>query len=55
MSFIGISYRNVGEVLLKRAAMTQRQLHHHIPPQHGDSAQTRHWELTVQPTVTSTY
>jgi hypothetical protein len=32
MSFIGISYRNVGEGLLKRAAMTQRQLHHQSSP-----------------------
>lgn len=28
MSFIGISYRNIGKELLKGTEMTQRQLHH---------------------------
>lgn len=31
MSFIGVTFRNVGEGLLKRVQMTQRQLHHPMP------------------------
>lgn len=35
MSFIDIIYRSMGEGLLTRREMTQRQLHHKSPPQHG--------------------
>ena len=31
VSFIGITYRSMGEGLLTRAEMTQRQLHHQGP------------------------
>jgi hypothetical protein len=34
-SFIGVSYRNMGEGLLTGAEMIQRQLYHQGPPQHG--------------------
>ena len=35
MSFIGVTYRNMGEELLIGTEMTQRQLHHQGPFQHG--------------------
>jgi hypothetical protein len=35
MSFIGFTYRSMGEGLLTGTEMTQRQLHHQGPPQHG--------------------
>lgn len=35
MSFIGVTYRSMGEGLHKGAKMTQRQLYHHSLPQHG--------------------
>lgn len=40
VGFIGVSYRNVGEGLRTGAQMTQRQLCHQVPPQHG-------WQLTT--------
>lgn len=39
MSFIKITYRNVGDGLLRGAEMTQRQLPHQRPPSIGDSPQ----------------
>lgn len=33
-NFIGVTYRSMGEGLLTRAKMTQRQLHYQSPPQH---------------------
>ena len=41
MSFIEATYRNIGQELLTRAEMTQRQLYH---PSMGDSSQS--WEPT---------
>lgn len=35
MSFIGATYRNMGEGLFIGAEMTQGQFHHRGPPQHG--------------------
>ena len=34
MSFIGVTFRIMGEGLFIGAEMTQRQLHHQTPPQH---------------------
>ena len=34
VSFIGVTYRNMGEELLIGTEMTQRQLHHQGTPQH---------------------
>ena len=39
MSFIGVTYRNMGEGSCTGAEMTQRQLYHQGPPQHE-------WQLT---------
>ena len=35
MSFIGVTYRNMGEGLLTGAEMTQGQLYHQSPPHYG--------------------
>lgn len=35
MSLIGVTYRYIGKGLLRGIEMTQRQLHHQGPPQHG--------------------
>ena len=47
MSFIEITYRNIGEGLLIRPEMTQRQLCHQSPPTMCDSSQKlksgAHW------------
>lgn len=32
MSFVGVIYRNIGEELLVRADMNQRQMHYQSPP-----------------------
>ena len=39
ISFIGVTYRNMGEGLLTGAEMTQRQLHRQSLPSVGDSSQ----------------
>ena len=39
MSFIGVTYKNIGEGLLTGAEMTQRQLHHQSQPENSDSSQ----------------
>lgn len=39
MGFIGVTYSNMGEGFLTGAEMTQRQLHHQTPPQHGDRSE----------------
>lgn len=49
MSFIGVTYRNMGEGFLTGAEITQRQLPHHSPPQPGDSSQ----ELETRSTLHS--
>lgn len=35
VSFVGVTYRNMGESLLIGGEITQRQLNHRRPPQHG--------------------
>ena len=37
VSFIGVTYRSMGEGLLRRAETTQRQPYHQSPPHLGDS------------------
>ena len=49
ISFIGVTYRNMGEGLLTGAEMTQRQLHHQSPPSMGDSSQKLELRETAQP------
>jgi hypothetical protein len=44
----------MGEGLLTGAEMTQRQLHHHGPPQHGSQLRTGNLEVIVQPAGSST-
>jgi hypothetical protein len=38
ISFIGVTYRNMGEGLLTGAEMTQKQLHRQSLPSMGDSS-----------------
>lgn len=37
MSFIGVIYRNIGEELLVRADINQRQMHYQSPPLYDSS------------------
>lgn len=47
VSFIWVTYSRVSEGLPTEADMTQRQLNHQSPPQHGDSSQS--WETWSTP------
>lgn len=47
--FIGVTYRNMGEGLLRRAEMTQRQLHHQSPASMGNGLKSGNLEHTACP------
>ena len=51
MSFIGVTYGNVGEELLTGTEMTQRQLHH---PSMVTAQKDGNLEPTVQPACSLT-
>ena len=54
ISFIGVTYRNMGEGLITGAEMTQRQLYHQSPHSVGDSSKSWEPRETAQPVDGST-
>jgi hypothetical protein len=55
MSFIEVTYKNLGKGLLTGTELTQREQHHQGSPQHGVTAHSAgNLELTAQPAGRST-